>query len=294
MISGTANALERVVIAPEERRDAILAVIDSARERLDVSVFRCDDGPVLDALTAAVRRGVHVRALLTGRAKGSKTQLKHLGKLLQQGGVDVRRYADPVVRYHAKYAVADDGPAIIASLNFTRKCFADTCDFLLVSTDAHLVHPLLRLFDADWQGRMYVPGNGGTDRLIVGPEHARARFAVLLDRATRTIRIIDPKINDPAMLLLLRTKAAQGISVEIRGPRDLGALVPHGKLLMLDDATAVIGSLSLSTLALEFRRELAVIIHDRRSLDTLERFWRSLPVLNPAAAMPVLPREQAL
>jgi phosphatidylserine/phosphatidylglycerophosphate/cardiolipin synthase-like enzyme len=294
MTASTGDALERVVIAPQERRDAVLAVIDSARERLDLSVFRCDDGPVLDALAAAVRRRVRVRALVTASAKGSKAQLKQLRKLLQNIGVDVRRYADLVVRYHAKYAVADDGPALVASLNFTRKCFTDTCDFLLVSTDAHLVHALLRLFDADWHGHVYVPGEGDADRLIVGPEQARARFAALFDQATRTIRIIDPKISDPAMLRLLKAKAAQGVSVEIRGPHDLGVLMPHGKLLMLDDGRAVIGSISLSTLALEFRRELAIVIHDAGSVDALDRFWKLLPALNAAGTMLVLPREQPL
>jgi phosphatidylserine/phosphatidylglycerophosphate/cardiolipin synthase-like enzyme len=294
MTSPGGTAAERIVIVPEERRDAVLAVIDSARERLDLSLFRCDDDVVLDALAAAVRRRVRVRALLTARAKGSKAQLKGLRKQLQSTGVDVRRYSDPVVRYHAKYLVADDGPAVIASLNFTRKCFTDTCDFLLVSTDPHLVGALVGLFEGDWHGRVYVPGNGDGDRLIVGPEQARARFAALLDQATRTIRIIDPKISDPAILRRLQTKMEQGVSVEIRGPRDVGALMPHGKLLMVDDGTAVIGSVSLATLALEFRRELAVIIHDVRVLDALDGFWKSLPVPDSAATLSVLPQEQGL
>ena len=37
-------------------------------------------------------------------------------------------HTDPVVKYHAKYLVADDGPAVVASLNLTRKCFERTCD----------------------------------------------------------------------------------------------------------------------------------------------------------------------
>jgi hypothetical protein len=46
---------------------------------------------------------------------------------------------------------------------------------------------------------------------------------------------------------------------------------------MVDDALAVTGSIALSTLALEFRRELAVVIRDRESLERLNTFWRSLP-----------------
>jgi phosphatidylserine/phosphatidylglycerophosphate/cardiolipin synthase-like enzyme len=277
MTGESATPVERVIVDPAERRPAVIQVIDGARERLHLSIFRCDEEPVLDALERAVRRGVHVRALVTGRAKGSKAQLKRLRATLKALGVDVRRYADAVVRYHAKYVVADNGPAVVASLNFTGKCFNATCDFMVVSSDADLVSTLLRVCEADWQGAALRPEDRRCDRLIVGPEQARARFVALIGQATQTIRLIDPKITDPAMLLLLRTREAQGIRVDIRGRLGLGPLVAHGKLLMIDDEAAAIGSISLSTLALEFRREIAVVIRDRPSLDTLNRFWQSLP-----------------
>jgi phosphatidylserine/phosphatidylglycerophosphate/cardiolipin synthase-like enzyme len=79
------------------------------------------------------------------------------------------------------------------------------------------------------------------------------------------------------MLALLKRRAAAGLRVEIRGPGGLGSLVPHGKMLVIDDSLAVIGSISLSMLALEFRRELAVVTRDRASLATLDDFWQSLP-----------------
>ena len=279
----TDDAVDRIVVDPGDRLPAVLELIDAARHRLDLSVFRCDDDQVLDALERAVRRGVRVRALMTGRAKGSKKQLKQLRKLLEAIGVEVRRYADVVVRYHAKYIVADDRRAIVASLNFTRKCFKATCDLMLVSRDPALSSELRRLFDCDWSGETFRPA-AETDRLIVGPERARAGFVALIGAAARTIRLVDPKISDPAMLLLLKRREAEGIRVDIRGRSGLGPMVAHGKLLMIDDHAAAIGSISLSTLALEFRRELAVVVRDRSSLDVLEHFWASLPAVDPTVA----------
>jgi phosphatidylserine/phosphatidylglycerophosphate/cardiolipin synthase-like enzyme len=279
MTAGTGTPADRVIVEPAERLPAVLAVIDSAAERLDLSVFRCDEDAVLEALERAVRRGVRVRALVTGRAKGSKAQLKQLRKMLAALGVDVRKYADIVVRYHAKYIVADGGPAIVASLNFTRKCFGPTCDFMLVSSDPDLVAALRSVFESDWHGTTFRAVDGQAARLIVGPEHARVRFAALITQATRRIRLIDPKISDPAMMLLLRNREAQGIRVDIRGRSGLGPLTAHGKLLMIDDAAAALGSISLSTLALEFRRELAVVVRDPEALGTLHRFWDSLPAV---------------
>jgi len=271
---------ERMIVAPEDRRRMVVGVIDAARTRLDLSLFRCDDDSVVDAIGRAAARGVRVRALVTRRAKGSKARLKELRKTLKMLGVEVRQYGDAVVRYHAKYLVADDGPALVASLNFTRKCFGPTCDFMLVSTDHRLVAGLRHVFEADWNGTAYAPRPGTDARLIVGPEEARTRFTVLLAQAMRRIRLIDPKITDPAMLVLLKSRAADGVEVDIRGASGLGSLLPHGKLLVVDDVAAVIGSISLSTLSLEFRRELAVLVRDRTCLDILDRFWRSLPALD--------------
>lgn len=268
---------ERVVLNPAERSAAVVDVINSARERLSLSLFRCDDHAVLDALGAAVERGVRVEALLTSRAKGSKAQLRHLEAFLRTRGADVRRYSDTVVRYHAKYIVADSGPALVASLNFTKKCFTETCDFLLVTTDPVVVSGLRTVFDTDRNGARSAAAADVGDRLIVGPEEARRRFTALFESASHRIRIIDPKIDDPAMLTLLKARAAAGVTVEIRAAQGLGALRPHGKLLIIDDATAVIGSISLSTLALEFRRELAVVTRDSGCLAALNQFWGSLP-----------------
>ena len=287
MTSTEDRAAERLIIAVNERRDAVIDFIDAARAELSLSLFRCDDDSVLDAVGRAVERGVRVRALVTERARGSKAHLKELRRRIKKLGADVRRYADPVVRYHAKYAIADDRLAIVASLNFTRKCFRDTCDFMLVSRDTALAGELRRLFDADWFGRTYLPKGAAGERLMVAPENARPRFVECLRQATRSIRLIDPKLQDPAMLMLLRSREAEGVTIDVRGEEGLGTLVPHGKLLMVDDELAVIGSIALSTLALEFRRELAVAIRDRRCLDDVNDFWGSLP------AKPVPPKPRS-
>ncbi|MGH9218129.1 MAG: phospholipase D-like domain-containing protein, partial [Vicinamibacterales bacterium] len=120
---GGAEAKERLVLDPAERKAALLSVIGAARRRLVLSLFRCDDFSILDALAAALERGCEVEAILTKRAKGGKRRLKKLWGALEEMGAVVTRYADPVVKYHAKYLVADGTTAIITTLNPTRKCF---------------------------------------------------------------------------------------------------------------------------------------------------------------------------
>jgi phosphatidylserine/phosphatidylglycerophosphate/cardiolipin synthase-like enzyme len=267
---------ERFVFTPNQRASSVLRVIGGARERLVLSLFRCDDFRILDAIGAARRRGVDVAVLVTPRAKGWTRRLDELWGVLESMGVTLYRYADPVVKYHAKYLLADDGPALVASLNFTRRCFTSTCDFLLTTHDPAVVGGLRRLFAADSRGpdssRPSRPGS----RLIVGPEHARRLLTRVLDQARRSIRIVDPKVTDPTILQLLKTKRAEGVEVTVLGRNGLRQYVPHGKMLLVDEAIGVLGSLSLSALSLDFRREVAVVVHDRRCLEQMDRVFRRL------------------
>ena len=262
----------RIVLAPEERRDTVLAVIGGARSRLILSIFRCNDFKVLDAVGEAVQRGVQAEVLLTGRAKGGKRKLQELSEILENLGASVRSYVDPVVKYHAKYVVADDSRALVASLNFTRKCFTRTCDFLVVTRDPAVTDGLRRLFEADWSGPSAVFPEDLTPRLVVGPERARTQLTHLLEQARRSIRIIDPKLSDPAMIELLKARRADGIAVTI-GDGAAGGLIPHGKLILVDDQVAVIGSLALSALSLDFRREVSLVVRDRKAVARLVDFF---------------------
>ena len=267
---------ERFVFTAHQRASSVLRVIGGARERLILSLFRCDDFRILDAIAAALKRGVDVAVLVTPRAKGGTKRLDELWGVLESMGAALYRYADPVVKYHAKYLVADDGPALVASLNFTRRCFTTTCDFILTTHDPAVVRGLRRLFAADSRGLESSPPSRLGSRLIVGPEHARRDLTRVLGEARRSIRIVDPKVTDPAILQLLKTKRAEGVEVTVLGREGLRELVPHGKMLLVDGKIGVLGSLSLSALSLDFRREVAVVVHDPRCLEQMDRVFRRL------------------
>jgi cardiolipin synthase A/B len=275
------RSTDRFVFAPEDRLSAVLGVIASSRKRLRLSLFRCDDFDILDALAAALQRGVKVEVLVTSRAKGWTKRLRELWGVLEGMGAKLYRSADPVVKYHAKYIVADDGPALVASLNFTRKCFTSTIDFLLTTRDPVVVAGLRRLFVADSRGPEPARVASFGRRLIVGPEHARQAFTRLLERARHSIAIVDPKLTDPAILDLLKVKRREGVVVTVLGREHVGGLTPHGKLLIVDGAVAVIGSMSLSALSLDFRREVAVIVRDRAQVGEMRQVFEGLAVRAP-------------
>lgn len=279
---------ERVVIEPEHRRDAIMDVIRSARREILLTLFRCDDFALLDELAAAHRqRGVRVRVLMTPKAKGWNQRLRELAVFLESMGAEVFRYEDDSVKYHAKYIVADDGPAMIGSLNFTRKCFTSTCDFLLVTHDPDVVSGLRRLFEMDCRNGAPDASRNFSERLIISPDHARLRLRALLEQATDRIGIIDHRVTDPDLTALLRRKRNDGVAVRVVGPGTVRGLAPHGKLMVIDDSAAVIGSLSMSEVSLDQRRELAVVVYGPESVTPLYDFFES------ALAAPSIPSVRA-
>jgi phosphatidylserine/phosphatidylglycerophosphate/cardiolipin synthase-like enzyme len=272
------------VLDPAERKAALLGVIAGAQRRLVLSLFRCDDFSVLDALAAALERGCEVEAILTRRAKGGKKRLKKLWGALEEMGAVVTRYGDPVVKYHAKYLVADESTAIITTLNPTRKCFSQTWDAVLVTQDASVVSGLLTLFRADAAGTPLPSRRPISSRLIVGPERSRAGIRGLIGGARQSIRILDHKLSDPDLVGLLRERRSEGITVSVIGRHPMGAIVPHGKMMIIDEQQAILGSTALSTLSLDFRREVSVIIHEPALVKQLNMAYQVLSARAGAAA----------
>jgi len=285
---GIAPEPDQVILAIKQRRETVLQVIRSARERLLISVFRCTDVAVLDAIGEALNRKVDVRFLMTPRARGWEKRLKALGTYLESMGAKVHPYSDPVVKYHAKYLLADDGPALITSLNLTAKCFAATCDFIVLTHDPGVVTGLRELFDVDWLAPHSTLSSQVSPRLIIGPEHARAQFTALLQSAKHSIHIIDHKLNDPAIQALLKSKKAQGVDVQVLGQGNLGGLLAHGKLMIVDGRVAVIGSTAQTALSLDFRREIAVTVEEPKCVRKLKNFYHRLAsgreLIDPAKA----------
>ncbi len=275
---------ERLILDPAERKAALLGVIGAAKRRVILSLFRCDDFSVLDALAAALERGCEVEAVLTKRAKGGKKRLKKLWSALEEMGAVVTRFADPVVKYHAKYLVADDAIAIITTLNPTRKCFTRTWDAVLLTQDPAVVKGLLTLFKSDAAGVPLPSRRPLSRRLIVGPERSRSEFRALICSARHSIRILDHKLSDPDLVGLLRERRDDGITVTVLGKQPTRGIEPHGKMMIIDETRAVLGSTALSTLSLDFRREVSVVVHDPALVKQLNVSYQELAAKAGVAA----------
>ena len=79
-----------------------------------------------------------------------------------------------------------------------------------------------------------------------------------------------------------------GARVQILGRGEAGHLWSHGKLFLIDDDIAVIGSASLSRPGMDIRREVSVAIEEPPLIKQLSEFFEAIVAEN--AAKPNEPR----
>ena len=260
----------KLIIQPDAGVDPVVTAIKQAKKSLNVTVFRLDRNEVTRALETAVGRGVNVRALIANTHSGSDKVLRKLELRLLAAGVTVSRTADDLVRYHGKMMIIDERVLHVYGFNFTRLDIAKSRSLGVVTKNPKLVQEALKLFRADDTRQTYAPG---CDRFVVSPENARERLARFIAGARKQLLIYDPHVSDDAMLRLIRQRINAGVDVRVIGKVEAKWKIPsekcpgsrlHIRAIMRDGRRASLGSQSLRRLELEKRREIGVIVNDKR------------------------------
>ena len=154
-----------------------------------------------------MQRGVQVRALIAHTNRGGEARLRKLEQRLLAAGVLVSRTADDLLRYHAKFMVADSVLHLFG-FNFTKLDIDKSRSFAISTRDAKTVAEALKLFEADVTRQAYSPGKS---HLVVSPENARAMLSAFIAGAKKELAIYDAKVQDPSIIKLLKERAAKGV-----------------------------------------------------------------------------------
>jgi phosphatidylserine/phosphatidylglycerophosphate/cardiolipin synthase-like enzyme len=275
----------QVIIQPTAGISPVIKAIRQAKRRIAICIFRFDRREVEDALAAAVKRRVHVRALIAHTNRGGEAKLRKLEQRLLDAGVSVTRTDDNLLRYHGKYLVVDDTLHVFG-FNLTSLDIDKSRSFGIATRDKRSVQEALKLFDADIARTPYRPARSN---LVVSPETSREMLTSFLKGARKELAIYDAKITDPALKKLLKEIAAKGIRVRVlgklKGPdgdvveRSMKSMRLHVRAIIRDSARAFVGSQSLRRLELEQRREVGLFINNpavaRKLMQVFEQDWEA-------------------
>lgn len=256
----------QVFIQPGAGLAPVLQAIRRARRTVDLCIFRLDRKELEAALAAAVERGVRVRALIANTNSGGAESLRKLEQRLLAAGVMVIRTDDELVRYHGKYMVADD-VLYVLGFNFTKLDIDRSRSFAVATRDPRTVKEAQKLFESDTARKPYAPARSN---LVVSPETARDMLATFIGGAKKDLAIYDIKIQDPAMIKLLKERASKGVRIRVIGTlaavidnvtvQRLQGLRLHVRAILRDGTRAFVGSMSLRKVELDKRREIGVLV----------------------------------
>jgi cardiolipin synthase len=272
----------RLIVQPNDGIKPLVDAIAHAKKNIFIAVFRFDLKELEKALETAIKRGVAVQALIAHTSGGGEKQLRKLESRLLEAGAWVARTDDDILRYHGKLLLIDNETLFVLGFNYTRLDIQRSRSLGIVVKSPELVAEARRLLAADAdRSQKFRPSK--TD-LVISPENARDRLRRFIRKARRELLIYDANLSDDAMLRELKKRADAGVTVKILGKLEKkwetsGFKVKnpsvrlHVRAMVRDGRRAFVGSQSLRRLELDERREVGIVIRERKVVKEIARLF---------------------
>jgi len=272
----------KLIVQPDNGIKPLVEAIAHAKKCIAIAVFRCDLAALEKALESAINRGVAVQALIAHTSGGGEKQLRKLESRLLEAGALVARTDDDMLRYHSKLLLIDNRMLFVLGFNYTRLDIARSRSLGIVTKNPTLVREARRLIAADAdRSQTFRPSR--TD-LVISPENSRDRLGRFIRKARRELLIYDSCLSDDAMLMELKKRADAGVVVKILGRLEKkwqtsGFEVKkpvcrlHVRAMVRDRRRAFVGSQSLRRLELDERREVGIIVRERKIVKQIARVF---------------------
>jgi phosphatidylserine/phosphatidylglycerophosphate/cardiolipin synthase-like enzyme len=291
-----------LIVLPDDSAKPILDAIAGAKKSIRIKMFVFSDPLLLKAVMDAHKRGVDVRIMLNPARRDGKEENGACRKTFLDAGIKVIDSNPAFDLTHEKSMVIDDSAAFVQSLNWETENLTTTRDYAIVTSHKHEVDEVMQCFDADWGRTKF--DTGDQSHLIWCIGNGRQRLGQLIDGAKHSLWLQNERYQDPTIIEHLVRAHSRGVKINImaRPPhklkkdkliegvsglrilQDIGVKIHklkhiklHAKLLLADDARAIIGSINLAPGSFDSRRELAIEVDDdhiiSRIKKTLEQDW---------------------
>ena len=288
-----------LIVLPDDSAGPIVEAIADAKRSLRIKMFVFSDPKLLNAVIAARRRGVKVQVMLNPARRSGERDNEHTRKVLQRRRVEVHEANPAFDLTHEKSMVVDDATAFVMSLNWATKNLTETRDYAVVTTKRRDVGEAIDGFEADWHRNTFAPARDS--HLVWCPGHGRDRICQFIDDVRHRLVVQNERFQDMVVIERLVRAAQRGVKIDVmaRAPHtlkrekliegvgglrimdDVGIRIHrlkhlklHGKIMLADDAAAIIGSINLAAGSLDSRRELAIEVRDDDVVERLQKFVR--------------------
>ncbi len=290
----SAQAAPTLYIQPRDGITPILNAINAAKTSIRLKVYLLTESrqDVIDALSAATKRGVDVKILLEKEPSGTSGGNTSMFLKLRENGLNVKLTTPfKFVFVHEKSFVLDDKLAIISTANLTGSSYGANREYQVFLDDQPRVNEIARVFDADWNNQdidlrdaklVWSPSQTTSSGLVRG--NARGRVLEIIRSAKKSLMLEQEGMADEEVIRELAAAVQRGVVVTLIGsPADplkdtyftVGAErlksagvrlrylltnFVHAKVIVADGERALVGSINISGNSMDANRELGVVI----------------------------------
>ena len=269
----------KLITQPADGTAPLLKAIKKAKKSIEIVIFRFDQADVEHALEDAAERGVFVHALIAFTNRGGEKNLRKLEMRFLEKGITVARTADDLVRYHGKMMLVDGEELFLLTYNFTHLDTGRSRSFGIVTKNHDVVQEASRLFECDTKRQAFT---SRCDKLVVSPVNSRKALARFIQGAKSELLIYDVDVADKEMVRILEERRQAGVKVRIIGhvtrskhltARALRRMRLHTRVVIRDCKQAFLGSQSLRKLELDSRREIGIVVSNRKIISALSTIF---------------------
>ena len=265
-----------IVVEPSDKAQALLTAVQGARSSVHVTMYLMNDKRFIAALVAQHDAGHDVKVLLNKTFPGNAGTNQATFAQLQAAGVAVAWAPSTFTLTHEKCVLVDAAQAWIMTMNLETTSSANR-EYLAIDREPGDVMQAEAMFAADFSAAPFAPSGG----LVVAPVNARAKLLALIQSATKSVDLEGEELSDTKIVAALVAAKQSGAAVRIvladNPPSTAQATavdqlkaagIPvvtvaspyiHAKALVVDGASAYVGSENFTTGSLQYNRELGII-----------------------------------
>jgi phosphatidylserine/phosphatidylglycerophosphate/cardiolipin synthase-like enzyme len=261
----------KAIVQPRDGIGLLIDAMSGAKKSIETTIYRADRLEIEQALIEAVARGLDVHILTTRTNREDEKNLMRLESRLAKFGVRVSLTPEDLVRYHNKMLIIDRRTLYLLTFNFTFLDIHHSRGLGIITDEPAAVQDAIGIFELD---SMQTESPPVLERLIVSPFNARTSITDFIQGAERQLLIYDGRLNDARIIRVLERKARLGVEVKVIGKSDRRArdvevrpmpdMLLHAQAIIRDGKAIFLGSQSLRKAELDDRREVGIIISERK------------------------------
>jgi cardiolipin synthase A/B len=288
-----ANSNLTLFIEPNAGKKPIVDEINKAEKEIDIEVYLLSDKDIILSLESAKSKGVAVNVILEEHPFGGGNLNPKTRDELVSHGIAVEWSNPDFSLTHEKAIVIDNIEAFILSQNLTASAFTKNREFDILNKDPIDVAEIKSIFLNDWNRKSFSPSN--TD-LIESPDNSRSVLESLIRTSESEIDIEVEDIGDIEFENLLKEKSMTSkvnlilptikqISSNDKAIKNLESAnvkvklmsnpYVHGKIILVDNKKAYVGSINFSTQSMDSNRELGIIVSQNDLIESLQNTFNS-------------------